>query len=74
MKEELSRLYAAHKERERRAREEMNSTFESEHWEQDKWVGGSWNVLTALVMITSFCVLAGLLYAWWSFGKVWGIV
>lgn len=54
---------------EQRAREKLTS----DQWDGDVYIGGRWNTLSILYLIFMAAPAAMGLFAWLSYGKLWGI-
>lgn len=71
--EELAILRERHEEAERRAHERAMEHHKSANWDGDVYVGGRWNTLSVLYLIFLLTPLAIGLFAWLSYGKLWGV-
>lgn len=45
----------------------------SSNWDGDVYIGGRWNTLSVLYLIFLLTPLAGLVFAWASYGSLWGL-
>jgi len=43
-----------------------------EHRDGDVYKGSRFNVLTVVAAVSILTPLAGLVFAWWSYGRLWG--
>jgi len=47
--------------------------YYSDNWEGDVYVGSNWNILTVILFISIAVPIAGLIFAYFSYGTLWGI-
>jgi hypothetical protein len=71
MAEELELIQAAYKQQEAVTKDDLAKYLYSHNWQGDVYVGSNWNILTLIMGLTLFVPLAGLLFAWLSFGTLW---
>lgn len=71
--EELELLHTAHQEAEARASELANTKLASSHWDGDVYIGGRWNELSVLYLIFMLAPAAVGIFAWLSYGHLWGV-
>ncbi|KAK9835359.1 hypothetical protein WJX81_004613 [Elliptochloris bilobata] len=57
--------YAANKGRERK-------DLYTDNWDGSVYKGSKFNVLTVIALVSVLTPLAGLAFAWWSYGVLWG--
>lgn len=69
--EELELIQKAYEEQEAITRDDMNKYLYSANWQGDEYVGSRWNILTLLAGLTFFVPVAGLLFAYASYGTLW---
>lgn len=63
--------YAAAEQLEKRKREDRPSLF-TDNWGGDTWKGGRINVLSVILIVSILVPLGGLIFAYFTFGTLWG--
>lgn len=69
--EELELMQHAFEEEEKDKMDDMHKHLYSANWQGDVYVGSRWNMLTLLMGLTFFVPVAGLLFAFLSYGTLW---
>lgn len=46
----------------------------SDNWQGDEYVGSRWNILSLMMGLIIAIPVAGLLFAWATYGTLWGLV
>ena len=71
--EELAILKERYDDAEKRAMETSDRHFVSENWDGDVYIGSRWNTLSVIYMIFMLSIFGSMLFAWLSFGHLWGV-
>jgi len=71
--DELALLRKEYVTAEQRAIEQSKEKLNSSHWDGDVYTGGRWNELSILYLIFMLAPAAAGLFAWLSYGHLWGV-
>jgi hypothetical protein len=71
--EELALIRHRHEMAERIAAERAAAVHKSDQWDGDVYIGGRWNELSILYLIFLAAPALTGVFAWLSYGRLWGI-
>lgn len=71
--EELAILHERLQASEERAMQRSLEHHKTENWDGDVYIGSRWNTLSVLYLIFLLTPLGVGLFAWLSYGKLWGV-
>lgn len=69
--EELTLMHDDYVKAERDTDADMHKHLYSANWQGDVYVGSNWNILTLMMGLMIATPLAGLLFAWATYGTLW---
>eukprot|EP01024_Parvocaulis_polyphysoides_P047538 TRINITY_DN4505_c2_g1_i2.p1 TRINITY_DN4505_c2_g1~~TRINITY_DN4505_c2_g1_i2.p1 ORF type:complete len:144 (-),score=17.33 TRINITY_DN4505_c2_g1_i2:301-732(-) len=72
--EKLQTIHKQYQQQERGATAAMEEQLYSENWEGGEYVGKKWNILTLILALTALVPLAVLIFAYFTYGELWGTV
>eukprot|EP01023_Acetabularia_acetabulum_P006080 TRINITY_DN1252_c0_g1_i1.p3 TRINITY_DN1252_c0_g1~~TRINITY_DN1252_c0_g1_i1.p3 ORF type:complete len:149 (-),score=8.21 TRINITY_DN1252_c0_g1_i1:1225-1671(-) len=72
--EKLTAIHQQYKLQERNAMSAMEEDLYSENWQGGVYVGKTWNIMTIILLLSAMVPIAGLLFAYFTYGRLWGTV